>query len=428
MAPFQNAPAPVASPTPVDFGIQVDQRKLGDFNLKANSESFDIFMEAMLGLTVQPQLLGPVTNVHTRVSYWTDKLSSHALDRLADLHDLLVDYQKNGYTYSSDTWNSQLRCLGLGNMTSDEPCYKRVDKSTLFDQDRSGSLRHKDSNIMDHLIFNVAKGRAEGFLSEIDRWTTRATSYDPEVAQFFHDCSKDSNTTVRSAARELARAMDDLFKKYGRSRGNAMEKNPASGGGNSNAYADRMAKLDIIETDYRQRYLTLDPPANLRSQLAGEGWLRKFGSAHSHWELLRASALMAVVGQKINRFSGKEIGHRDDFMLSCDLESICFLKLNARPSLRPILVDASVLNQMKMRRVKVDLEQDAWWRATSAEDIDQTEAADKEEDDEVATQMDESDEDTSFHEAPEQPDPEMERLTQDVAESGLTTPKKKRRS
>ncbi|KAL9130896.1 MAG: hypothetical protein Q9217_001046, partial [Psora testacea] len=101
---FENAPSPFKLPSPESFGIQVDDSRLDDTFLTSNKQAIRALLNFNFNFRCQQGLLGRCTNFHNSLAYSVGSLRSVGVDALADLHDLLVDSSKMGFTFTEDNW------------------------------------------------------------------------------------------------------------------------------------------------------------------------------------------------------------------------------------------------------------------------------------------------------------------------------------
>ena len=99
---FRNVPPPAESPEPAKFNIMVDDRKLAYFQEWGDFEAR--FLKRNFELQLQENLLGTCTNFLKRVRYTVGNMHHRGVLDLADVHDLLVDSSKNGYSFTEENW------------------------------------------------------------------------------------------------------------------------------------------------------------------------------------------------------------------------------------------------------------------------------------------------------------------------------------
>ena len=124
---FENKPSPPGLPSPESFGIQVDDRKLDDTFVTSNKRAIREFLDFNISFRCQQSLLGKCTNFHNSFAYAIGSIEPVGVEALADLHDLLVDSSKLGYTFTEDKWrnfvNSDPRII---HKYPDNPLHKKL--------------------------------------------------------------------------------------------------------------------------------------------------------------------------------------------------------------------------------------------------------------------------------------------------------------
>ncbi|KAL5117989.1 hypothetical protein ACEQ8H_004134 [Pleosporales sp. CAS-2024a] len=160
-APFKNAPAPLNDLDPQKYGIRKDTRKLNEVMNPSDLSTVDNLLKEALDFHMTPSLLGKATTLADKVAYQENRIHSEKLSALYDLHDLLVDGSKQGYTFDDGEFirltRRQLRC---GNPRV--PAYKQAMEETAKTRggegiDKPKSIKHNPNNIIDFLYFDVVK-------------------------------------------------------------------------------------------------------------------------------------------------------------------------------------------------------------------------------------------------------------------------------
>jgi hypothetical protein len=156
--PFQNAPAPVQSLSPSTYGIKPEPRLLRDVMNPRDLRSVDGLLQEAFVFRSDPSLLGLVTVFLEAEAYSANRVYNERLDQLCDLHDLLVDAPKQGYTFTL----ADFHVLRKGIPKPKTPAYKAAMEQCLAttDVDATESLRmknyhHKSNNVLDYLYFDV---------------------------------------------------------------------------------------------------------------------------------------------------------------------------------------------------------------------------------------------------------------------------------
>lgn len=188
--PFRNAPAPLQSPDPEQYGIKVNRERLRDIRLDVHNEaSVDNFLLRAFGFRAMASLLGIVTIYLTRKSYQENRLASFVLDRLADMHDLLVDAAKQGYTFTLADWSlylrRELKCKTKLKqqvyMDAMEASAAVKDSGADVDKTREKVYNHNKANIIDYLYFEVVRTHNVATMREIMSILSSATEADAHL-------------------------------------------------------------------------------------------------------------------------------------------------------------------------------------------------------------------------------------------------------
>ncbi|KAI7496900.1 hypothetical protein KC367_g6333 [Hortaea werneckii] len=121
--PFKNAPAPWSTRPAEFFGLTKDKVTLDEFlglskdgrtidgvkidrsNIKLLDKPARAWIRRSTADRMQEQYLGVVTLLHGKLTYRDSNVSSEQADMLVDLHDLLVDADKQGLRYTEQAYS-----------------------------------------------------------------------------------------------------------------------------------------------------------------------------------------------------------------------------------------------------------------------------------------------------------------------------------
>ncbi|KAF2995257.1 hypothetical protein E8E13_003603 [Curvularia kusanoi] len=190
VAPFRNAPAPMTSPDPEQYGITVNRDKLRDLRVDVDDEmSVDDFLQKAFEFRSAQPMLGIATTYLEKQSYLENRLKSYKLDCLVDIHDLLVDSAKQGYTFTEEDWESYLREQLRCDPKLKKPVYKRVmevcaivkDYGADVDKARQKKYKHNKHNIIDYLYFEVVRKQNDVTIKHMQELLSSATEADPDL-------------------------------------------------------------------------------------------------------------------------------------------------------------------------------------------------------------------------------------------------------
>ncbi|KAJ4346166.1 hypothetical protein N0V95_005630 [Ascochyta clinopodiicola] len=214
--PFRNAPAPVGNPEPADYGIRQDKRKLLDVLNPDNVSDIDDFLRESFKFRNNKSLLGIATVFLEKRAYVENQIYSPELDRICDMHDLLVDASKQGYIFSTADFECYIQNTLKLNPKLRLPVHKQAMEDCTntkemgdMDKTREKRYRYKESNIIDYLYFEVLRAHNVVTMKKIQDVLSTATEADPDLLyprQHLDDRKdKDIDETLRRAQEEVAK-------------------------------------------------------------------------------------------------------------------------------------------------------------------------------------------------------------------------------
>lgn len=190
--PFRNAPAPITSPDPAQYGIQQDMRELSSVMDPNDLSTVDDFLNEAMEFRMTPSLLGMVTSFAEKVAYMENRVDSKRLNMLYDMHDLLVDEAKNGYKLTDADYRVFTGKIVRGSQEPKEPAYKRAmkdcedisDRKEKSDSDerRNAVYDYKKENVLDYLYFDVIRPHDVATLEEVENFYSKGSSDGPDHA------------------------------------------------------------------------------------------------------------------------------------------------------------------------------------------------------------------------------------------------------
>lgn len=166
---FQNVGFPKDSPSETACHLEKVSKELSVVAKgKDQAALVDEIITASFSFNLKSDYLGLCNVEHEKLVYATNTLSSSGAILLATLAAYLVDSSKQGWSLSADAWNrvrAESGCKGLG-----YPAYKQDQPS-----------KHKPTNIIDFLKFEVAIPEREAKLTEFARLWPKEQSTDPQL-------------------------------------------------------------------------------------------------------------------------------------------------------------------------------------------------------------------------------------------------------
>lgn len=201
---FENTPSPPGLPSPESFGIQVNDRILDDTFITSNKKAVREFLDFNFKFRCQQDLLGRCTNFHNSFAYAEGSIKSVGVEALADLHDLLVDSSKMGYTFTGDRWKKFIVSdPRITHKNPEEPLHKRLLGGASQEDTRSSVAK----NAVDRLLLHKVIPAIDGIATEVqDLWKKDSIKdealYGPlramqELAEVESDCFKDLELLVK---------------------------------------------------------------------------------------------------------------------------------------------------------------------------------------------------------------------------------------
>lgn len=220
VAPFQNAPAPVESLDPGQYGIKVNKKTLKDLRVDVEDEtSIDAFLQSAFVFRNAQSLLGIVTLFLAKQSYHENCLSSFRLDHLCNMHDLLVDAAKQGYTFTLADWHyylrKQLQCKG----DLKQPAYKdAMEACAAFketgagvDKTREKKYRHKVDHIIDYLYFEIVRPHNVATMKQMQTILSSAKQPDKDLLYPRQQLSLLKDPVIEEVLRKAQEEMQQIY-------------------------------------------------------------------------------------------------------------------------------------------------------------------------------------------------------------------------
>ncbi|KAK7538904.1 RNA dependent RNA polymerase-domain-containing protein [Phyllosticta citricarpa] len=286
--PFKNAPAPLQDPTPGDYGIEVDKRSLKELLQKERSSSkhpsIQNFLRASFEYRCKTSLLGQATKLHEKICYKSNTIDSPKINALADLHDLLVDSAKNGYSFDHSAFDKfKKTSLGLrGNV--EEPAYETARKNDKLEKGklaRGKDTKHKKHNIIDRIYFGaIVPHTWETFKVVSEHFKRMQADTDEDLLAPYKAAEEDGkqDPDIEKELKQLNKAIKrvkDRWTAFAQSRDFENLKPGES--------------YDDVANECFAKFVAITPTNTTHSII--KCWTRRATSAFTEWELLKASAL-----------------------------------------------------------------------------------------------------------------------------------------
>jgi hypothetical protein len=336
--PFLNAPAPVQDLNPLSYGIKVDKRRLSEVMSPDDPDSVNGLLREAFKFRSNPSMLGLVTTLLERLAYRDNKVYSPKLDQICDLHDLLVDAAKQGYSFTQTDLNvfqrERLKLQKILKIQAHTAAMKDCLGTT--DVEAIAKLRQTDYNqnpnrVLDYLYFDVLRTHNIETAHCVKRVFSGVEKPDDTLLFPYQNLQEKKRSVID---KELHNLMDRLAEL--RSRWNTgFHKGVSTQEKNAHA-----------EECYRT-YQAMQPSQADAPEI--KAWLEPYSGAETcSWKFVKASALYAKY----------PYAEKADFVFKMAGQELTELK--ARSFSRTRLVIASIYTIMKStsRKAPTELEED----------------------------------------------------------------------
>ncbi len=218
VTPFKNAPAPIEDPIPENYNISVNRQKVRDIMDTGNLQQVDFLLAKAFEFRSHPSLLGKVTVFLEKQAYKENQISSSKLDQLCDLHDLLVDAPKQGYTFTSHQFKHFVHQILKLKREPKDPIYKLAMEDCKNTREgggvnttRAGQYNHDPRRLLDYLYFDVVRPNHDETLKRVKDVFSQATMTD-DALQYPYKHFKDKNHALINQV--LATLQNEVSKLY----------------------------------------------------------------------------------------------------------------------------------------------------------------------------------------------------------------------
>jgi len=279
VVPFQNAPAPMDTVKPETFGIKVDKRKLKD--VLGQTGDVDVWLQQSFAFKLQDDHLGQVTNFHRRLVYQKNSICEPHVNDLVDLHDLIIDSAKNGYTFSRDAFNKFKKKRKLKEPPI--PAYE-----TLLTINKKGATavkptmpKYKRDNIIDKVLFEVVNPRLDAMQEKLKSILSTAQTQDHDLARLYLEIQEREreDPVVQNVLSDLIKAFVPVFNHWN----SVMNKISDWATDGANTLVKECQNL------CRDTYSAIQPSRTDHATI--HSWLKpRIPHEPSTWDLLKASA------------------------------------------------------------------------------------------------------------------------------------------
>ena len=317
VTPFMNAPV-LEQRSPHDLGITQKKERLMDVidvhQLKSD-QNVESWLRIALPFACQEQQLGVVTNRLNDLAYHRGLLDL-GVCLLADLHDLIIDTNKNGYVFNMQDFTNfcrKNRTFNLDLPKKGRPAYLENIEWKKFESDllgnNDGSLRSivapkgktSSRHILDVVVFKSMNPKIYEHLKDTHETYVEAAQRKPldeDLQWVLQNCSVD---LTPSEKRQLDLSLDRAYEKWC-----AVSNSRRTSSRTNEDHAETWkACIDA--------YNAICPPPGPHDRF----WATKHGpNAPSEWDCYKVGVLA----------SKRHYSQKKTFMLRVAVETVCYLK------------------------------------------------------------------------------------------------------
>lgn len=334
--PFLNAPAPWVLAPLEHFGIEKDTLKLGEIAGDRKPRSWDEptarkWIQRSTASRMEFNQLGVVTLTHGDLTYADNNVSSVNATRLVDLHDWLVDADKQGLHYTGEAWADYKQRFGIPKRLP-VPAYRAFTSHDETEPEAFNVSRcnPKPDSVIDQLYFGVVKPEVDATIAKARAMVEGAPVSDDDLTKSFDQAiaSAADKSVIQTELQALQARLLEVRKLWyvGMRKYHSTGKKPADW--QECVVGCRAAYVAIL-------------PTNTTHDVMIE-WLRRRGNALTIWDEMKASALA-----KFEYGSGR-------ILFSVAGDELCRLKAQAADQTRVLRLPIYLPMKPHARRTGVE--------------------------------------------------------------------------
>ena len=246
-------------------------------------------------------MLGICSNYHESLCYRDSSINSPSAIDIGLLLGYLVDSAKGGFIFDDARWTAHLRQSDLP--TSLKPPAYRERKTS----------RAKKDNLIDQLVFHVAKEEREKALKYFNRRFDNVVSWDGDLVEL-RKCEVEeakSNMTIENVLRHLKAGLESIFAYWKKHAKREDDEDDARSRRRGSVLSFRL----VVEK-CREDFIALQPIIDERSNSEGCDTVQRWQHEHSagrssYWDLLKASVAFYHFHKSVSfiwHIAGVELG------------------------------------------------------------------------------------------------------------------------
>ena len=296
MQPFTNADVPPV-PKLESYGIEKDTSTVAD--IAPHNDYLNTFLRHAFNFNLQPSMLAKCSIYHESYCYHEKNIDSAQAISIAVLLGILVDSAKGGFQFDEAKWGAYLKKNELPRILT-KPAFKDRQKA-----------KPKD-NLIDHLVFNVAKRVREKALHEFNKRFGDISPRDDDLLRIRNEEHEEAknNIPLASVLKNLEIGLKDIntfWSAHARPENPDEEIRPSRKSG-------VMTFTNLVER-CRANFLglkpTLDEPFSSEASDRISSWQRDYARGRSsYWDLLKASVAFHLYHKRnfVWHIAGIELG------------------------------------------------------------------------------------------------------------------------
>ena len=275
MQPFRNADVP-PFPELESYGIEKDTSTVADIEL--HHDYMNRFLRHAFNFNLQRNMLGTCTRYHETYCYHEKAIDSTQAISIAVLLGNLVDSAKGGFHFDEAKWVAYLKKNRLSRILA-KPAYRDRLRANPTD------------NLIDHLVFNVAKGVRQNVLHEFDKRFIDVSPRDDDLSRIRNEeyGEAKNNRLLANVLRNLEIVLKDInlfWSVHARPENLDEDTRPSR-------KSDAMSFTNLVErcrADFVSLKPTLDDQFSSETSDRISSWQRDHARGRSsYWDLLKAS-------------------------------------------------------------------------------------------------------------------------------------------
>jgi hypothetical protein len=279
---FRNAPVPRSNTPHEEFGIVKDERSLRNVLIGDDPVTNFLFEGFKARLVRVP--LGRVSNLIKSVAYQkgAGAYRSTGVLKLLDLHNYLIDADKNGYRFGDDGLDSYLVKLASSGLIQDarppKPEYEKAMSAGIEVETVNASRQWSHPN--DVVFFDYVRPQIVNILQQLASFVEKSRSFsDQKLQKIYNEFNDSIDPAIHGEMPYLKSALNDLRRLWNSSFSSRRKGTP----------------VGVVISQMQAKYSEIKPAD---PDLARTWTASRFSQEPSLWALLKASTLYTLYHQE----------------------------------------------------------------------------------------------------------------------------------